>query len=706
MTKKELKLEGLDCANCALKIERHVQKLEGVSLAHLDFASGKLKLEYADEVKEPQLLDDIKALVHKLEPDVRVLHNEPPQQLNREEHETEHDNPDFDLKTEWMKLGLGAVLFVLPLLFEFGSDIESTLYMLSYVVVGSEVVMKALRGVMHGQVFSENFLMSVATIGAFFIGQQPEGVAVMLFYLVGELFQNMALDHSRKSIADLMDIRPDSATLKVDQTWVKTDPKAIRIGQTILVKAGERVPLDGIVLEGNAYLDTSALTGESNPRFYEKGKAVLSGSINLDGSLILKVSKTYSESTVSKILDLVENASAKKAKTEQFISKFAEVYTPIVVFSALALGILPPLILKDPFNVWIYRALIFLVISCPCALVISIPLGFFGGIGGASKRGILIKGGQYLEALNEVDTIVFDKTGTLTKGSFDVVEIQADHPAQLLRMAAHAESHSNHPIAQSILKAYGQPIDDTCVKDVKEVAGQGIQAVVDGADVLVGNAAWMTKQGVSVPVASAKNALVHVAQNRRYVGSLVIADTLKTDAAQTMAELRKLGIRKTVLLTGDQKEIGEMIGQTLGMDEIHSELLPADKVRILEQSMLAQTKSSKTIFVGDGINDAPVLARADIGIAMGGLGSDAAIEAADIVLMTDEPHKMVTALKIARHTRHIVYQNIALAIGVKLFVLSLGALGMATMWEAVFADVGVALLAVINATRVTQTRQF
>jgi Zn2+/Cd2+-exporting ATPase len=554
--------------------------------------------------------------------------------------------------------------------------------------------------------------MTVATLGAFLIGEYPEGVAVMLFYLVGEMFQARAVDHSRRSISALMDIRPDYANLKIPDSLngdlKKVSPEDVSIGDLIVVKPGEKIPLDGLVREGTSLVDTAALTGESMPRELAPGSVALSGFINRQGLLTIEVTKDFGDSTVSKILELVQHASSRKAPTEQFITKFARIYTPVVVFSALAIAVIPPLILPGAdFSQWIYRALIFLVISCPCALVISIPLGFFGGIGGASKRGILVKGSNYLEALNSVETVVFDKTGTLTRGIFEVTAINPQpgfSKETLLENAAYAESYSSHPIAASVLKAFGQEIDLNRITSYEEVAGHGTRVTVDGREVLAGNARLMEQENLAVMSGDTPDTCVHVAVNGRYGGCLLIADQVKEDAAEAIRTLKSLGIRNTIMLTGDTKEVGEAIGYQLGLDEIYTELLPADKVEILERIDARKSPRKKVAVVGDGINDAPVLARADIGIAMGGLGSDAAIEAADIVIMTDEPAKIATAIKVARRTRQIVYQNIVFALGVKGLFLVLGAFGVATMWEAVFADVGVAVIAILNATRVMNTR--
>lgn len=581
------------------------------------------------------------------------------------------------------------------------------LFFTSYLVAGGDVIKKAFRNILNGQVFDENFLMSIATIGAFFVGEYPEGVAVMLFYQIGELFQSYAVGKSRKSIASLMQIRPDSANLLADGTVTEVSPDTVHIGDFILVKPGEKIPLDGIITEGISSLDTAALTGEALPREVAPGDSAISGCINLRGTLTIRVTKEFGDSTVAKILDMVENASSKKAKAENFISKFARYYTPVVVLLALLLAIVPPLVLSEPFGGWIYRALNFLVVSCPCALVLSIPLGFFGGIGGAAKQGILMKGSNYLEALANADTFVFDKTGTLTKGNFKVTDIFSGQYSkeELLMLAALAESHSSHPIALSIREAYaeltGKESDNISgtLTDVKELAGFGICATIHGHEVLIGREKLLKEQNISCPEHAGTGTSVYVAVDGCFAGILFIEDEIKPDSASSIKELRKLGIKQQVLLTGDKKETGEALAEKLQLDAAYTDLLPADKVEHLETLLEKQSTGHPLVYVGDGINDAPVLARADIGIAMGGLGSDAAIEAADIVIMTDEPSKLVTAIRIARYTLHIVHQNVVFAIGIKVLVLLLSALGITGMWWAVFADVGVCVLAILNSMR-------
>ncbi|WP_417094167.1 heavy metal translocating P-type ATPase [Intestinimonas timonensis] len=574
-------------------------------------------------------------------------------------------------------------------------------FLLPYLVIGWDVLWRAVRNIAHGQVFDENFLMAIATVGALFIGEYAEAVFVMLFYQVGELFQSYAVGKSRQSIAELMEIRPDYANVERDGQVEQVDPDEVEVGETIVIKAGERVPLDGVVLEGRSDLDTAALTGESLPREVQSGDDVISGCVNLTGLLKVRVTKAFEESTVSKILDLVENAGSKKARAENFITKFARYYTPAVVLAAVALAVLPPLIGAMTWSESLHRALIFLVISCPCALVISVPLSFFGGIGGASKAGVLVKGGAYLEVLSRTQIVVFDKTGTLTKGVFNVTAI---HPEtcgedQLLELAALAESWSEHPIARSLREAYGKEIDASRVADVEERSGRGVRAVVDGTEIFVGNDKLMDDIGVSWHPCHRVGTTVHVASAGEYLGHIVISDEVKEDAARAVSDLKALGVARTVMLTGDAQAVGESVGKQLGLDEVHAQLLPADKVERVEELLAKKTGKGCLAFVGDGINDAPVLSRADVGIAMGGLGSDAAIEAADVVLMDDKPSKIAVAIRIAQKTLVIVRQNIAFALGVKALVLVLGALGQANMWEAVFADVGVSVIAILNAMR-------
>lgn len=598
---------------------------------------------------------------------------------------------------------IGAAVLATAILLSLNNEwLQIALFIISYIIVGGDVVKRAVKNIFKGQVFDENFLMSIATIGAFFIGEYPEGVAVMLFYQVGELFQSYAVGKSRKSIASLMDIRPDYANVKKGDELIKVDPDEVQIGDIIVIKAGEKIPLDGKVIEGSSMIDTSALTGESVPREVEVGSDILSGCININGVITAEVTKEFGESTVSKILDLVENASSKKSNSEQFITKFARYYTPVVVIIAVFLAIIPPLVIDGAtFSDWIYRALAFLVVSCPCALVISIPLSFFGGIGGASKKGVLVKGSNYLEALAETEIVVFDKTGTLTKGVFNVQEIHPEGVSkeELLELTAHAESYSNHPISLSLKRAYSKEIDNGRISDVEEISGHGVIATVDGKKVMAGNIKLMKMMDIPYFKGELIGTIVHVAVNNKYIGYIVIADEVKEDSAQAIKELKAANIKQTVMLTGDNKSIGSKVAKELGLDKVYAELLPADKVEKLEELFSQKSKKGKLAFVGDGINDAPVLARADIGIAMGGLGSDAAIEAADVVIMTDEPSKIATTMKISKKTLKIAHQNIVFAIGIKIIVLILSAFGITTMWAAIFADVGVTIIAVLNAFR-------
>lgn len=607
------------------------------------------------------------------------------------------------MKKRLWRIIIGAAVLATAVLLNLNNEwLQIALFIISYIIVGGDVVKRAVKNIFKGQVFDENFLMSIATIGAFFIGEYPEGVAVMLFYQVGELFQSYAVGKSRKSIASLMDIRPDYANVKKGDELVKVDPDEVQIGDIIVIKAGEKIPLDGKVIEGSSMIDTSALTGESVPREVEVGSDILSGSININGVITAEVTKEFGESTVSKILDLVENASSKKSNSEQFITKFARYYTPVVVIIAVFLAIIPPLVIDGAtFSDWIYRALAFLVVSCPCALVISIPLSFFGGIGGASKKGVLVKGSNYLEALAETEIVVFDKTGTLTKGVFNVQEIHPEGVSkeELLELTAHAESYSNHPISLSLKRAYSKEIDNRRISDVEEISGHGVIATVDGKKVMAGNIKLMKMMDIPYFKGELIGTVVHVAVNNKYIGYIVIADEVKEDSAQAIKELKAANIKQTVMLTGDNKSIGSKVAKELGLDKVYAELLPADKVEKLEELFSQKSKKGKLAFVGDGINDAPVLTRADIGIAMGGLGSDAAIEAADVVIMTDEPSKIATAMKISKKTLKIAHQNIVFAIGIKIIVLILSAFGIATMWAAIFADVGVTIIAVLNAFR-------
>lgn len=630
-------------------------------------------------------------------------------------HTGEHTEEEINFKKEIITIGVGILVYAGAIALKLPFWWRLGLFLLSYFIIAREIVWKAISNIFRGKVFDENFLLTIATTGAFAIGEFPEAVAVMLFFRVGELLQDVALDRSRRSIKSLIEIRPDYANLKINGDIKKVAPEQVRIGDVIIVKPGEKVPLDGIVLDGRSLVDTSALTGESVPRSLNKGDEILAGMINRSGLLTVRVTKKYSESTVARILDLVENAASKKAPTEKFITKFAKYYTPAVVLVAVLLAVVPVLLYNIPalssmfaheetFSEWIYKALIFLVISCPCALVISIPLGFFGGIGGASKRGILVKGANYLEGLNNLHTVVWDKTGTLTKGNFRVTQVVSKNNfpgEEILKFAARAESHSNHPIAKSILEAYGGKIDKNRVEEYEEIAGLGIKARVENHLVYVGNDKLLHHFGIDHDTCNVEGTVVHVVVDSKYAGYMVISDEVKGDAREAIERLKKFGVKKQIMLTGDNRKVAESVARQLGLDEYFAELLPQDKVEKIEELMQKKKRPKELIaFVGDGINDAPVLMRSDIGVAMGALGSDAAIEAADVVLMTDEPSRLPDALKIARKTRSVVWQNIGFALGVKGIFLTLGALGMATMWEAVFADVGVALIAILNATRV------
>ena len=612
------------------------------------------------------------------------------------------------MKKKGIKIIIALILFLIALIIDFGNVwINNVIYIIAYIIVGFEIVRKALRNITRGKVFDENFLMTVATIGAFGIGEFPEAASVMLFYQVGELFQSYAVDKSRKSIANLMDIRPDYANIEKDGKLEKVDPDEVKIGDIIVVKPGEKIPLDGTVVEGKTNLDTKALTGEPMPREANIGDDVISGCINLNGLIKVKVTKESGESTVSKILDLVENASSKKSKSENFITKFAAYYTPIVVIIAVILAIVPPLIIPGAeFSDWIYRALSFLVVSCPCALVISIPLSFFGGIGGASKMGILIKGSNYLEALSNTEIVVFDKTGTLTEGDAKVQKIEAEgiSKEELLEITALAENFSNHPIAISIKSEYNKPIDEKRIVKTQELTGRGIKATIEEKEVLVGNEKLMKEEKINYKECIDVGTILYVAINRKYVGYILIADSIKKDSKKAIQNLKKNGIKQTVMLTGDRKQVGEVVAKELGIDKVYTELLPDGKVEKVEELLKEKSPKGKLAFVGDGINDAPVLAISDIGIAMGALGSDAAIEAADVVLMTDEPSKIVDAIHLSKKTMRIVKENITFAILVKVIVLILSAFGLSTMWEAVFADVGVSIIAIINALRVLRVK--
>lgn len=691
-------MTGLGCATCAAKIEAEINQLEGVHSARLDFVSQRLIIEALDPKAMRQITQQAGEIAARIEPGAAVI-------VDADTASASSEVKGAPARTLRLVLfGMGLVLLLLAQFAPLPAALSLTMFIASYLLIGAEVVLAAVRNIARGEWFDENFLMSLATVGAFAIGDYPEAVSVMLFYQVGEFFQDLAVNRSRRSIAALMDIRPEFANRVTDDGIETVPPEQVGIADIILVKPGERVPLDGTVLQGRSALDTSALTGESLPRDVEPGSMVYSGSINHNGVLHIEVSRPYGESTVARILELVQNASSRKAPTEQFITKFAHYYTPAVVFAAAALAVLPPLLIPGAsFSDWLHRALIFLVVSCPCALVVSIPLTFFGGIGSASRQGILVKGSNYLEALNSIDTVVFDKTGTLTRGVFTVTEIVTAatlSEAGVLETAAQIEQFSNHPIAASIRKAYGKVLDPNLVQDYHEESGQGLSATIDGRSVLAGNSRYLLSHGILHTQVLTLGTVVYLAVDGQYVGHLVISDQLKPDSKAAVQRLRELGIRSIALLTGDSHLVGQATGDQLGLDTVLSELLPHQKVEAFESLAAARTTQGKIVFVGDGINDAPVLARSDVGIAMGGMGSDAAIEAADIVLMTDEPMKLATAIEVARKTRTIVWQNIIFALGVKAIILLLGALGYASMWAAVFGDVGVALIAVLNATRI------
>ena len=704
VTKKYL-LKGLDCPNCSAKIEKEVGELEGVALSEVNLMKQTLTVSM-DHNKAASILDMVTTIVHSHEPDVEVSEQKADTSVAPDKKEKTPVYSDDDKKLT-IRLISGAVIYAvgmgLTLFGHVSLPVELGVLIVAYIILGWDVVWQAVKNITRGQIFDEHFLMSLSTIGAFAIGEYPEAVAVMLFYQVGEFFQSLAVKRSRKSISDLMDIRPDSATVRRNGELVVVAPETVSIGELIVVKPGEKIPLDGIVTEGESMLDTRALTGESVPRSIRKGEEALSGCVNQSGVLTIKVTKSFGESTVTKIIDLVENASSRKAPTENFITTFARYYTPIVVGMAAILAIIPPVILGGGWSEWLRRGFVFLIVSCPCALVISIPLTFFGGIGAASKRGVLVKGSNYLEALNKVSVVVFDKTGTLTKGVFKVVDITVEFgftKEQVLEYAAQAESYSNHPIAKSIQEAFGKTIDQSVLSGYEEISGHGIRVLIGGKRVLAGNSKLMDSEKVSYAACQSAGTKVYIAVDGRYAGCIVIADEVKDDSQNAIASLKKIGVEKTVMLTGDDEKIGKAVAEQLGLDEYYAQLLPDQKVEKLEYLDQHKTKGSKLTFVGDGINDAPVLARADVGIAMGGLGSDAAIEAADVVLMTDEPSKLVDAIDVAKATKRIVMQNIIIALGIKSVFLILGALGIAGMWEAVFGDVGVTIIAVLNAMRI------
>lgn len=699
--KLEVVLEGIHCASCAAKIESEVSSLKGVETASVNMVNGNLNLEADEDIDIRSTVMAIEKIVDRIEPGVKVIHSYT-EEVDRTKSQEEDDREG---REDLYRILFGAALFAVSFFIESG-NVKTGLLTLSYLFAGSDIVLRSFKNILKGDVFDENFLMSLATFGAIMIGEYSEAVAVMLFYQVGEMFQERAVNKSRKSIKSLLDIRPDYANIVKDGVTERVSPEEVRIGDVILVKPGEKIPLDGVVVSGESRANTSALTGEPVPRSLKVGDEALSGFVNETGLIEIEVKKLFGESTVSRILDLVQNASGKKAPTENFITKFAKYYTPAVVGLAAVIAIGVPIFTGDDFSTWIYRALVFLVISCPCALVVSIPLGFFGGIGASSKSGILVKGGNYLEALNDVEYVVMDKTGTLTKGVFEVQKVIASErysESEVLEYAAIAEAHTTHPIGKSIVSKYGKVPDEKRIGKYEEVSGHGITAEIDGKTVVVGNEKHLRAQGIEFSDSNS-GTVVLVGIDGDYAGKIEIADEIKGDAAESIKELKKLGVKEITMLTGDSEDTASKISRELGLDRYFAKLLPEDKLEKLEMIEAEKGRSGKLIFVGDGINDAPVLARADIGIAMGGLGSDAAIEASDIVIMTDEPSKIATAIKIARRTKKIVVQNIVFALGVKLLVLGLGALGFATMWEAVFADVGVSLIAVLNAMRALRVK--
>ncbi|WP_443081884.1 heavy metal translocating P-type ATPase [Terrisporobacter sp.] len=703
VNKEDIILGGLTCAHCAEVIGDRVQSIDGVKNSHLNFVNKKLTLEIDSGINKDKVINSVIELIDSIEPGLDIqVQNKSESAKEIKKVEKKKDNSKKDL----FKIIAGVLVFIFAF-YQEATGIEGRysliVFMVSYILVGGDVLYKALKNIKNGRIFDENFLMTVATVGAISIGEPSEAVGVMLFYKIGEYLQELAVGKSRKSISDLMQIRPDVANLKVGNSLKVVDPEEVEIGDYIVVKPGEKVPLDGLVVEGNSMVDTSALTGESVLRTVNKGDELLSGFINKNALLTVQVTKDFSESTVSKILDMVENASSKKSKTENFISVFSRYYTPIVVTLAALLAILPPVFIKGAlFSEWIHRGLIFLVVSCPCALVLSIPLSYFSGIGVASKHGILIKGSNYLEALRYVDTIVFDKTGTLTEGVFDVVKVKSVDVSEdeLMKFASIAEANSNHPIAKSILKYYDKQIDLNKIEEYEEIAAHGIKAKYENSTVLAGNEKLMKTNNIKIERSTEIGTIVYVAVNNKFVGYIVIADKIKEDSKDAIKKIKEQGIKKTVMLTGDNKDVADSVAKRLKLDKVFSNLLPNEKVEKIEELYLSRSEKEKIAFVGDGINDAPVLARVDVGIAMGGLGSDAAIEAADIVIMTDEPSKIAQGIKISKKTYKIVWQNIIFALAVKVIVLILGAAGMASMWEAVFADVGVALIAVLNAMRI------
>jgi Zn2+/Cd2+-exporting ATPase len=715
---QRMKVGGMDCTSCALKIETSVEKLPGISEISVVVATGRLIVTYdSQQVGEAEIKQRVTELGYRIEDEqMGVLADRAQNHISHDHgsHSTkpshDHGSGEFSLMREGVIVGAVTTLFVLGSIFETPmhntpfSIGEYLVFIPAYLLSGWTVLTSAGRNILRGQVFDENFLMTIATVGAIAIHKLPEAVGVMLFFKIGELFQELAVSRSRRSISALLEIRPDTANLKTVSGIQVVAPEQVKVGDRIIVKPGEKVPLDGEVVDGSSQVDTSALTGESVPRSVKVGETVWAGSINQTGVLTVAVTKLFGESSIARILDLVENASSKKAATEKFITKFARRYTPILVILSLAVALIPPLVIAGTTQAeWVYRALVLLVISCPCGLVISIPLGYFGGIGGAAKRGILVKGSTFLDTLAGVKAIAFDKTGTLTQGVFKVTEIVPHNgftPVEILKTAATAEANSHHPIAKSIRSAYGQPIEASVISNYSEIAAHGIQATIDGKVILAGNDRLMHRENIVHDTCEVPGTIVHLAADQIYMGYLVIADEVKEDAAQAIRDLKKAGVERIMMLTGDSQAVAQRIAESLGVDDFEAELLPEDKVAAVERLLQDFRQKGKVAFVGDGINDAPVIARADVGIAMGGMGSDAAIETADIVLMTDAPSKVAEAMQVARKTHVIVWQNIIFALTIKAVFIVLGLMGLASMWEAVFADVGVALAAIFNATRI------
>ena len=719
MSTIELILDGLDCGSCANKIEEKTKKIKYVGDSKIDFVNKKLTLTLLEDARKEEIICNTRAIVEKLEPHVKVFEKVKDNtstsrsgllSRNSSDNHKEGNHNHYSKidKKSLTKIFLSLVIFSFPFLLGLEGQPRFLMYLISYTIIGHEVVYRAAKNLINLSPFDENFLMTLATMGAFAIGEYPEGVAVMVFYQVGELFQSMAVNHSRKSIKELIDIKAQYANLEYDKKLFKVDPKELDIEDIIVIKAGERVPVDSIILEGSTSLDTSNITGESLPRQVKEGDEILSGSINRQGLIRARVQKKYEDSTVAKILNLVENSAGKKARMENFISKFAKYYTPVVVLVAFLIFLIPTVFLGGDYSQWLYRSFVFLVISCPCALVISIPLGFFGGIGASSKQGILIKGGNYLEALNQVDTIVFDKTGTITKGVFkvtDILEYNNYKKNDILKYASYGEYFSNHPIGKAIVKKYDGKIEIENISEYVEIAGKGIGFLLGDSKIYIGNKKLLEENNIKVIESNISGSLVYVGRNREHIGTIVVSDEVKENIRENILKLRKQGIKETIILSGDKKETVESIRSIVGIDRAYGELLPQDKVEIFEDIIASKKNNKKkTIFVGDGVNDAPVLARADIGISMGSMGSDAAIEASDIVIMTDDISKINSSFKIAKFTKKVVTQNIILALSVKLMVLIIGALGMATMWQAVFADVGVSIIAIFNSIRILKVK--